>query len=100
MKYIPKSRYDSISLYISNSPVCKDEYNDLKFPLNEEIMKFAAEQAKGLGLELDDRLLNHLGFLFMRDPMIIFSDRIYVDDSLNTNHFEVWLFDWESLNKK
>jgi len=52
-------------------------------------MKFAAEQAKGLGLELDDRLLHHLGFLFMRDPMIIFSDRIYVDDSLNTNHFEV-----------
>lgn len=69
--------------------MCKNEYNDLKFPLNEEMMKYAAEQAKALGLELDDRLLHHLGFLAMRDPMIIFSDKIYVDDSANTNHFEV-----------
>jgi len=100
-KYIPKSRYDSISLYISNSPLCKDEYNDLKFPLNEEIMKFAAEQAKSLGVEVDDRLLNHLGFLFLRDPMIIFSDRIYVDDSLNTNHFEnIQSMNWNSVRFK
>ena len=54
-------------------------------------MKFAREQAKTLNLEVDDRLIEHLGFMFIRDPMVIFSDKIYVDDSQNTNHFEVQL---------
>ena len=30
-KYIPKSRYNSISKYISDSPLFKKEYNDLKY---------------------------------------------------------------------
>lgn len=40
-KYIPKSKYSSISTYISNHPMNKEEYNDVKFPRNEEIMNFA-----------------------------------------------------------
>lgn len=45
-KYIPKSRYESISLYISEDERHLKEYDDYKFPLNEEIMKFTKEQAK------------------------------------------------------
>jgi glutamate--cysteine ligase catalytic subunit len=39
--YIPKSKYSSISSYISNSPMNLPEYNDIYFPKNEEIMEFA-----------------------------------------------------------
>lgn len=42
-----------------------------------------------MGIEMDDRLLNHLGFLFVRDPMVVFKDKINVDNTTNTNHFEV-----------
>eukprot|EP00331_Platyophrya_macrostoma_P009164 CAMPEP_0176425816 /NCGR_PEP_ID=MMETSP0127-20121128/11595_1 /TAXON_ID=938130 /ORGANISM="Platyophrya macrostoma, Strain WH" /LENGTH=636 /DNA_ID=CAMNT_0017807011 /DNA_START=33 /DNA_END=1943 /DNA_ORIENTATION=+ len=100
-RYIPKSRYDSISYYISESPACKSEYNDVKFPINKDIVKFAEEQAKELGLELDDRLLNHLGFLFLRDPMVIFKDRVNVDNETNTNHFENFQStNWNSVRFK
>ena len=88
-KYIPKSRYASISYFISNDPICKEEYNDLNYPVNEKMMEYAEKQAKTLGKELDDRLKRHLGFLFLQDPMVVFSDKIYVDDSQTTNHFEV-----------
>ena len=36
--YIPKSRYSSISYYISNDPMNRPEYNDIKFRKNEHIM--------------------------------------------------------------
>ncbi|RZJ99386.1 MAG: hypothetical protein EOO43_26495, partial [Flavobacterium sp.] len=73
-------------------PQCKDEYNDIDCPMDEEYMRFAAEQAERLGADVDGRLLRHLGFLFARDPLVIFPDKIYVDDTCNNNHFEVRLF--------
>ena len=87
--YIPKSRYSSISRYISNRPQCKEEYNDIPCPQNEDIKQFAKEKAKELDIEIDDQLLQHLGFLFIRDPLVVFPDKIYMDDSCYTNHFEV-----------
>lgn len=39
--YIPKSKYSSISTYISNNSMNKPEYNDIKFPRNTKIMDFA-----------------------------------------------------------
>ena len=64
-------------------------------------MKFAEEQAKELGVELDDRLLNHLGFLFVRDPMIVFKDKVSVDNKSNTNHFENFQStNWNSVRFK
>jgi len=57
--------------------------------VNEEIIQFAKEKAKELDIEIDEQLLQHLGVLFIRDPLVIFPDKIYVDDSCNTNHFEV-----------
>jgi len=52
------------------------------------MMAFAENQAKELSLSLDKRLLNHLGLIFKGDPLVVYSDRIYVDNSTNTNHFE------------
>lgn len=33
-----KSRYDSISCYLSESPMMKDAYNDIPLPLDEETL--------------------------------------------------------------
>ena len=70
--------------------MCKPEYNDLKFRVNEEIINFTKEKSKEMGIEVDDRLLNHLGFLFVRDPLVIFENKINIDDNESTNHFEVF----------
>jgi len=87
-KYRPKSRWSSISRYISNREQCKEEYNDVAIPLEKEMMKIAEEKAKEMGIELDERMKSHLGFLFLQDPLIIYGDKVFVDDETNTNHFE------------
>jgi len=53
---------------------CKEEYNDVQFSLDKEMMKFAEEKAKELGIDVDERLIKHLGFLFLQDPLIIFAE--------------------------
>jgi hypothetical protein len=34
-----------------------------------------------MGIELDEKLIEHLGVLFIRDAMVVFKDKVYVDDS-------------------
>jgi len=40
---------------------------------------------------LDDRLAKHFAHLFIRDPLVIFSESIDLDDTKSTDHFEVSL---------
>ena len=70
--------------------MCKPEYNDVKFRVNEEIINFTKEKSKEMGIEVEDRLLNHLGFLFVRDPLIVSDNKIDIDDNESTSHFEVF----------
>ena len=70
--------------------MCKKQYNDIKFRVNEDIINFTKEKANEIGVEIDDILLNHLGFLFLRDPLIVFEDKISIDDEEFTDHFEVF----------
>lgn len=54
-----------------------------------------------MGIYLDDRLIKHLGFMFIRDSMVIFKDKVQVDDSTNTNHFEnIQSTNWNSVRFK
>lgn len=100
-KYIPKSRYESISLYISDYPENLPEYNDYKFPLNQEMMDFARQKAKELGVEIDEKMINHLGFLFSRDALVIYKDKINLDNSQTTAHFEnIQSTNWNSMRLK
>jgi len=99
--YLPKSRYDSVSYFISEQEMFKKEYNDVKFRVNQEIIEFTKQKAKEVDIDLDDNLLNHLGFLFVRDPLVIFDDKIYVDDTKTTSHFENFQStNWNSVRFK
>lgn len=51
-------------------------------------MKFVKEKEKEIGVELDDNLLRHLGFLYLRDAMVIFKNKIENIDEDSTEHFE------------
>ncbi|CAD8050950.1 unnamed protein product [Paramecium sonneborni] len=97
--HIPKSRYSTISYFISNDKMNLEEYNDLNFPANEEIMQFAKQKAQQMDIPLDQRLLRHLGILFLRDNMVMFKDKIHIDD--NTAHFEaIQSSNWNSVRFK
>lgn len=54
-----------------------------------------------MGIELDERLLNHLGILYLRDAMVIYKDKVHVKDDENTNHFEnIQSTNWNSVRFK
>lgn len=40
-------------------------------------------------LGIDELLAKHISHLFIRDPLVIFSETIHQDDSASNDHFEV-----------
>lgn len=101
---IPKSRYDSVDLYLSNDWINRPEYNDNPLPIDEGIYQRLRDHGRlqpsndflsgGAYNQqgLDDLLSKHMAHLFIRDPIVIFSETIDQDNSTSTDHFEVkWL---------
>ncbi|KFG63824.1 glutamate-cysteine ligase, catalytic subunit domain-containing protein [Toxoplasma gondii RUB] len=70
---LPKSRYGAFSLYIGDHGSLHDHidfYNDIPAPVNRRA--YAALIASGV----DPVLARHVAFLFVRDPMVIFRDKL------------------------
>ena len=94
---INKSRYDSISKYLSPGPtVCCEEsdgkshgqyfeqdYDDLNVAIDEDLFN----ELKNAGV--DDLLAKHYAHLFIRDPLVIFKEMLNQDDEASSDHFEV-----------
>ena len=41
-----------------------------------------------MGVPLDETLINHLGILYRRDALVVYKDKVDINDEENTNHFE------------
>ncbi|KAJ3503538.1 hypothetical protein NLJ89_g8386 [Agrocybe chaxingu] len=92
---IPKSRYDSVDLYISNDWINRPEYNDTYLPIDEKIY----ERLRSHGL--DDLLAKHISHLFIRDPLVVFSETVDQDDTSSSDHFEnIQSTNWQTLRFK
>lgn len=96
--YIQKSRFSSVSLYISDmAPLINhvDDYNDTHVTINEEAYK------KLLSENVDEILARHIAYLLIRDPLVIFSEVLYLDDTTNTTHFEnIQSTNWNTVRFK
>jgi len=98
---LPKSRYESISSYICN---CKgggdptastNRYNDIPCPIDE------ASYATLVAAGIDGQLAKHVAHLFVRDPLVIYSERIHIPDSTSTDHFEnIQSTNWQTVRWK
>ncbi|KAI0268852.1 glutamate-cysteine ligase catalytic subunit [Gloeopeniophorella convolvens] len=92
---IPKSRYDSVDLYISEQWMNRPEYNDSPLPINQSIYDRMRKHG------IDDLLSRHIAHLFIRDPIVIFLELIDQDDSKSTDHFEnIQSTNWQTLRFK
>lgn len=92
---IPKSRYDSVDLYISEGWMNRPEYNDNNLPIDEALYERMREHG------IDDLLSKHIAHLFIRDPIVVFSELIDQDDSESTDHFEnIQSTNWQTLRFK
>ncbi|OAV88455.1 hypothetical protein PTTG_08013 [Puccinia triticina 1-1 BBBD Race 1] len=94
-KFIPKSRYDSISLYIADNALHRPEYDDLLAPVDNSIESQLIQNG------IDRIMARHIAHLFIRDPLVIFSETL---ESLNDDtmeHFEnLQSTNWQSVRFK
>ncbi|EOD23039.1 gamma-glutamylcysteine synthetase, partial [Emiliania huxleyi CCMP1516] len=77
---LPKSRYESISVYLANR--CMKRYNDLDAPVDGPSLERLLEGG------VDEDLARHVAHLFVRDPLVIMKSRLRLDDATETDHFE------------
>lgn len=91
---INKSRYDSIDVYIGTDDEYKEEYNDLDLVYDPDIYETLTSRG------VDDLLAKHISHLFIRDPLVIYKDKIEVDEN-QTNHFEnIQSTNWQTVRFK
>ena len=80
---------------MSSSDALKDAYNDNA----PEIDSKTYEMLRSRGM--DERLATHVAHLFIGDPLVIFSERVEVDDKLTTEHFEnIQSTNWQTMRWK
>lgn len=92
---IPKSRYSSVDMYISQDYNNRPEYNDVPVLYDEKSYDRLREHG------IDDLLSKHIAHLFIRDPLVIFSESLFLDDTTSTDHFEsLQSTNWQSLRFK
>ncbi|DBA00576.1 TPA: hypothetical protein N0F65_007705 [Lagenidium giganteum] len=100
-KRLPKSRYEGISTYICNHKHGEDphseteKYNDVEVPYDEESYKALRESG------VDHLLAMHISHLFIRDPLVIYKQRLHLDDEKETDHFEnIQSTNWQTVRWK
>ena len=69
--------------------------------LNEEVMEYCKTEAEKAGVKVDYPILQHLGYLFSRDALVVFNDTIHDNDPHSTRHFEQFnSTNWHSVRFK
>ena len=92
---IPKSRYASVSRFISDRSDMRPEYNDLDAPFNHESYDLL------ISAGVDDILAKHVAHLFIRDPLVIFRELLQQDNSESSDHFEnIQSTNWQTCRFK
>lgn len=97
---VPKSRYDSIDNYLGDqnfgTSYFKEGFNDIETPINKKVY----DELRSSGY-FDHLLARHFAHLFIRDPLVLFSERINQNNNLENDHFEnLQSTNWQTLRFK
>ncbi|ETO22627.1 glutamate-cysteine ligase Gcs1, partial [Reticulomyxa filosa] len=92
---IRKSRYGTIDSFISSCDWLKEEYNDSPLEINKDCY----DRLKDAGI--DELMTRHIAHLFIRDPLVVYSDLIEMDDATSVHHFEtIQSTNWHNVRFK
>ncbi|KAH3900666.1 glutamate--cysteine ligase SCDLUD_003664 [Saccharomycodes ludwigii] len=100
---VPKSRYSVVDLYLGSGLNNKASYfdeklNDTNVPINKKVYQRLLDNEI---YPMDKHLARHFAHLFIRDPIVIFEERINQDNETETDHFEnIQSTNWQSLRFK
>jgi glutamate--cysteine ligase catalytic subunit len=89
---IGKSRYASIDCYLSEE---NQSYNDIPIQKFDDLHKILLDNG------IDNCLANHIAHLFIRDPIVLFKEKIETSDEADTDHFEnIQSTNWQTMRFK
>ncbi|XP_054157721.1 glutamate--cysteine ligase catalytic subunit-like [Oppia nitens] len=89
---ITKSRYDSIDSYLCEA---NDKYNDILLTYQ----KCYYQQMIDAGV--DPMLAKHIAHLFIRDPIVVYKEKLDQNDEIETDHFEnIQSTNWQTMRFK
>ncbi|EIN03487.1 gamma glutamylcysteine synthetase [Punctularia strigosozonata HHB-11173 SS5] len=95
MARIPKSRYESVSLYLADEPPIRPEYNDVHAPLNQPVYEELVQH------RVDEPMARHVAHQFVRDSVIAYRETLDQDDAIDSEHFDdVQACNWQSMRLK
>jgi len=101
VQYLRKSRYGGIDCYLCNCKSGADPqaratwHNDQRMSYDSRHMNRLSESG------IDEVLAGHIAHLFARDPLVIFQERINIDDRTATDHWEnLQSTNWQSVRWK
>jgi len=81
--YIPKSRYSGVSLYIGDLMNQYDDvFNDTYAPINKDAFDYLCAEG------IDPLLSRHFAHLWIRQPMVIYDNAVFIDNETRNDHFE------------
>lgn len=84
---IAKSRFDSVSSYISDDG---DKYNDIPLTYNVDYYQ------KMVNAGVDKLIARHIAHLFIRDPISSFKEKL--SETEGTDHFEnIQSTNWQTM---
>lgn len=95
-KSVLKSRYSSIDCYISDMARFKPEqYNDLPIPMHKEVYERLRAG------DVDHLLAQHIAHLYIRDPVVIYKEKMDQDNETSMDHFEnIQSTNWNTVRFK
>eukprot|EP00043_Microstomoeca_roanoka_P028431 m.17993 g.17993 ORF g.17993 m.17993 type:complete len:683 (+) comp8403_c0_seq1:65-2113(+) len=92
---ISKSRYASISSYLSQSELNLPAYQDIPLEIDEDIYQKLKEA------NFSEPLARHFAHLFIRDPIVVYEELLHQDDTKSTDHFEnLQSTNWQTMRFK
>lgn len=90
-----KSRYDSVSLFISDRAVNLALFNDEHVEVNANMFR------RLIHAKVDAGLATHIAHLFIRDPLVMYDQMIDIDDATHNEHFEnIQSTNWQTMRFK
>ncbi|SCU83166.1 LADA_0C09934g1_1 [Lachancea dasiensis] len=95
---IPKSRYSTVDLFLGGNSFFDRKFNDTDVPVNEAVLE---ELQTNDVFPMDYDLARHFAHLFIRDPLVVFEERVMQDNENSTDHFEnIQSTNWQTLRFK
>ncbi|PVU93659.1 hypothetical protein BB561_003117 [Smittium simulii] len=93
---IHKSRYATLDSYLGSADgFFRSEYNDIEIVKNEKVYQVLKENG------VDELLAQHLGHLFIRDPLVIYKELLELDNENSSDHFEnIQSTNWQNIRFK